>query len=161
MKITPIRKEVDAIVLEVVHKRSSQAQGAAKSIDEVTMDTLTSQYLGDSVSSLNEAGVRQVYTFVRDESGAGKSRQIAKTLCLLRPESVFCLFGVSPRASNRKSLRALQNSNLSFSRIGVSTLSKDHFDTIVATDDIFLRQRIVQAGGYVVTFEQLWNMLQP
>mmetsp|Transcript_14611 Transcript_14611/g.31108 ORF Transcript_14611/g.31108 Transcript_14611/m.31108 type:complete len:212 (+) Transcript_14611:94-729(+) len=30
---------------------------------------------------------------------------------------------------------------------------------IVATDDVFLRQRIVQEGGYVMTFHQLWLLL--
>jgi hypothetical protein len=31
--------------------------------------------------------------------------------------------------------------------------------TIVATDDVFLRQRIVHEGGYVMTFHQLWLLL--
>ena len=35
-----------------------------------------------------------------------------------------------------------------------------NFDTIVVTDDVFLRQRIINSGGYVMTFEQLWDLLQ-
>jgi hypothetical protein len=31
--------------------------------------------------------------------------------------------------------------------------------SIVVTDDVFLRQRVVQAGGFVMTFEQLWYLL--
>lgn len=30
---------------------------------------------------------------------------------------------------------------------------------IVVTDDVFLRQRVIQAGGLVMTFQQLWDLL--
>lgn len=33
------------------------------------------------------------------------------------------------------------------------------FIPIVATDDVFLRQRVVQEGGCVMTFHQLWLLL--
>ena len=41
-----------------------------------------------------------------------------------------------------------------------SSKTCQNFDTIVVTDDVFLRQRIINCGGYVMTFEQLWDLLQ-
>ena len=32
-------------------------------------------------------------------------------------------------------------------------------ETVVVTDDILLRQRLVDVGAFVMTFEQLWNLL--
>ena len=103
-----------------------------------------------------------VYTVTRNEQGSGKARGLLKPLCMLRPSSVFCLFGSSFRAPlYEKSLgnvKELRSKRWLLSKVEVRRLEADH-ETFVVTDDIHLRERIVHAGGFVMTFEQLWTLL--
>ena len=105
-----------------------------------------------------------VYTVTRNDQGSGKSRGLLKPLCLLRPSSVFCLFGSSfmPPLHEKSKFNLKQLSTTSakklVDKVEMRALNA-HNESIVVTDDIFLRQRIVDAGGFVMTFEQLWVLL--
>ena len=89
----------------------------------------------------------------------------------MRPESVFCLFvGVSNpqhverdlHTMNRVRNILLSDCILKESLGSISNINdEDETSTIVVTDDIFLRQRVVYARGLVMTFEQLWELLVP
>jgi hypothetical protein len=115
------------------------------------------------------------FTFLRNANGCGKSRTLVKKYGLMRPESVFCLFvGVSDPPHVDRDLQCMSRiRNLLLSdcilKEFIGSNSSDHDDnyrddmttTIVVTDDIFLRQRVVYARGLVMTFEQLWELLVP
>lgn len=164
LKITPLRDEADGIMIDVTADRTAQAESKTNVKRVADLKSIKSELVPvDHESSQGKVPECQVYTFHRDGSGPGKSRQVAKPLCLLRAQSVFCLFGCAPIQSNRKNLQRLMNAKLSFASVESTSLCamEDQMDTVVATDDIFLRQRIVSAGGYVMTFEQLWDMLHP
>mmetsp|Transcript_4596 Transcript_4596/g.6783 ORF Transcript_4596/g.6783 Transcript_4596/m.6783 type:complete len:399 (-) Transcript_4596:24-1220(-) len=128
-----------------------------------------------------------IYTITRNTEGPGRSRRILKPLQLLRPESVFCIFGCS--VEKNVSILSTQQKSLQSSGVrdakrlltmehkliksvekrclkrhqptdeGGTKGSSRRMATVVVTDDVFLRQRIVNAGGFVMTFEQFWDLL--
>jgi len=136
--------------------------------------------------------VTSCWTFVRNESGCGKSRTLIKRYGLMRPHSVFCIFvGISKREDvhreiqTMKTIRHLLSDDVHYTSLASTmttnttpTTADDENNkdedmhgndddivppivTIVVSDDIFLRQRVVSAGGVVMTFEQLWELLVP
>lgn len=166
VKITPLRQEADHLIIQQIQTKNS----TGSLFDHGQRQTLTLQEVLSSsfqdsctlVSIQNQALV-----FQRNTSGPGRSRQILKRLGgLLRPESYYCVFDLghghatTTTSTATRDLRTLQSIRhlLVDTVYHYSTLSHT---TMVATDDIFLRQRIVEAGGLVMTFEQLWDMLVP
>ncbi|KAL3917075.1 MAG: hypothetical protein SGILL_004883 [Bacillariaceae sp.] len=122
----------------------------------------------------------------RRDMGPGKARTILQPLGLLRPESVLCLFskGFDSPCLERNTNDTMHK-KLNHPRVGKNLFrteqivmppiyngemnpdadDKDHdnlassFHPVVVTDDVFLRQRIVSHGGFVMTFHQLWILL--
>ena len=158
VKVTPLRDEADNLIVEQVQTKHSVFDERTRKI--ITLDEALQQ-TSDDFSTASPSMQNQVLVFQRNSNGPGKSRQILKRLGgLMRPESYFCLFwGVGKECTRDvKSLRSIRHllvdHVIQYSTISPST-------TIVVSDDIFLRQRIVEAGGLVLTFEQLWDMLVP
>ena len=161
VKVTPLREEADNLIVQQIQSNNPLLDYGT------TRQTMT---LNEALQSLNDFSspsqlpTNQVWVFQRNSSGPGRSRQILKRLGgLMRPESYFCLFGLCSNGYTRniKSLRSfrhlLVDTVVHYSNLSSSTTTT----SIVATDDIFLRQRIVETGGLVMTFEQLWDMLVP
>lgn len=103
-----------------------------------------------------------ILTLIRNQEGSGKSRRLLKPYCLVRPGSIYSLPFMTPELS-RQSLHDLHkllhsNSKLFQNYVQRRIINKND-ETIVVTDDVFLRQRILEAGGVVLTFEQLWSLL--
>ncbi|KAL3904923.1 MAG: hypothetical protein SGILL_009884 [Bacillariaceae sp.] len=111
--------------------------------------------------------------------GPGKARTILQPSGLLRPESVLCLFSQGfhtaalehnasdtltkvvghPRVGSNL-IQSKEEQVLTYRDSPVSDDDKISLGRpVVATDDIFLRQRIVEQGGLVMTFHQLWVLL--
>ena len=155
LKITPWWTEADGLIVQQVADRCTEPLSTTSEL--ASLEDVRQKALEFPKEELSWT----VYTLWRKATGPGKARRILKRYDLLRPGSVFCLFGLSDPAHNQHVLSQLQQSKVSWRRIYQSKLSKDAAATIVATDDILLRQRIVEAGGYVVTFEQLWQWLVP
>jgi hypothetical protein len=119
----------------------------------------------------------------RTDRGAGKNRRLFQPLGLLRPDSVACLFESSCSdgeestsyerlaSDSTQILQTLRRNNPGnvFLELKEPFIVRHAADTdtdsatptvpIVASDDVFLRQRAVQEGGYVMTFHQLWLLL--
>jgi hypothetical protein len=103
-----------------------------------------------------------ILTLLRNEEGSGKSRRLLKPYCLVRPGSIYSLPFMTPEV-RRQSLHDLHkllhnNSKLFQNYVQRRILNKNN-ETIVVTDDVYLRQRVLVAGGVVLTFEQLWSLL--
>ena len=121
----------------------------------------------------------------RSSMGPGKGRTILQPLGLLRPESVSCFFsrGFASVALECEASNTLTR-KLNHPRLGSNliTLKKDlvltckdppsledrnreknketsHGYPVIVTDDVFLRQRVMEHGGLVMTFHQLWILL--
>jgi hypothetical protein len=115
----------------------------------------------------------------RSNMGPGKARTILQPLGLFRAESVSCLFiqGFASAALELHANDTLQK-KLNHPRVGqnliqsrqerVLVFSNDQENSdsqekpsypLVVTDDVYLRQRIANHGGFVMTFQQLWILL--
>jgi hypothetical protein len=120
----------------------------------------------------------------RSELGCGKNRMLLQSMLLQRPHSVLCLYnGFSSQLSQqsdhileKKLHRNPKVNNNIFDSITVHKFFRDedktttttttttttaaHAIPIVVTDDGYLRQRVVQHHGYVMSFHQLWILLK-
>lgn len=169
VNVTDKKSEVDdVIVRRCIERYSSMDDRKDRLITTTTFaclqDTLLHLKTPTPSNSAETSEECNVYTIVRNEDGGGKSRCLLKPLCLLRRSSVSCLFGSSFSSSlHKQSIKSLEQLSSSARRLfgenKVRALKKS-FETIVVTDDIFLRQRIVDAGGIVMTFEQFWILLK-
>jgi hypothetical protein len=192
LEVTDRNQEVDDAIVDLVVKRNSgkgddnnrealinvfNSLDDAGSLDDAILHlrktpNATSLTSTSTIASENESMKLpmhscqdyNVYTVTRNDQGSGKSRGLLKPLCLLRPSSVFCLFGSSfmPPLHEKSKFNLKQLSTTSakklVDKVEMRALNA-HNESIVVTDDIFLRQRIVDAGGFVMTFEQLWVLL--
>ncbi len=150
VKVTPIREEADNLIVHDVQNRRSK-NGIKE--QELTLPAFFDTFRAHH-RPVNDD---QALVFQRDINGPGRSRQVLKRFGLMRPESVFCLFSIlNSLPRDIKSLQSIRH-HLSNKVVQQSMMSQ----TVVATDDIFLRQRIVEASGLVMTFEQLWELLVP
>jgi hypothetical protein len=117
----------------------------------------------------------------RSELGCGKNRTLLQSMLLQRPHSVLCLYNGFSSQLSQQSDHILQkklrrnpkvNNNI-FDSITVHTFFRDedtttttttmtttstaaHAIPIVVTDDVYLRQRVVQHHGCVMSFHQSW-----
>lgn len=137
----------------------------------------------DGEKSDQEEASCTVVVVHRNDLGPGKARSILQPLGLLRPESVSCLFaqGFSSPGLERNANDILHK-KLNHPRVGKNLVqikqqlvlpncdeqtnpdNKDNgmlssFHPVVVTDDVYLRQRTVSHGGFVITFHQLWILL--
>jgi hypothetical protein len=114
----------------------------------------------------------------RTDQGPGKHRTVLKKLGLLRPRSVAVLFfgRTSPALRREAGLAAGQLRRVHPSMIIVerllllsdsssSSLSRHggddgDDDVIVVSDDVYLRQRVDEANGLVMSFPQLWLLMK-
>lgn len=168
IKITKEFVEVDNHIVDIVMERSKERtndstnQSNVRDLKECLQDTNE-----DCIDNFDETVA--VYSIARNDQGAGKKRYL-KDLCLLRPNSVYCAYSIkkssTPTAFSKKeysNLRQMVESGVDslIDKIYKTELtSETRNQTIVVTDDILLRQRIVDSGGFVMTFEQLWLFLQ-
>lgn len=168
VKVTPIWEEADNKIVELVQKQQQQQEQRLHTENAVRQEMNlqeTFEHCLCASMTTNSTTIRntpvsnsdQVLLFQRNNHGPGRSRQLVKRLGLMRPESVYCWLPVCDR--DYRDLKSLQ----SIRRLLVDNVVQKSLtsQTIVATDDIFLRQRIVESGGLVMTFEQLWELLVP
>jgi hypothetical protein len=160
LKVTPVREEADNVIVELVQQRRSNISEPLPN-----QDTLDLQDCCDRIShSSNDVKDEEAFVFLRNSNGSGRSRQLVKRFGMMRPDSVFCLFGFAESchtARDAKSMSAIRHLLSKLDRHSFDDIQSQRRETIVATDDVFLRQRIVEAGGLVMTFEQLWELLVP
>lgn len=177
LHVTRRYDEADNVIVEQVEQQRQKLDGTRIRIPQTislkdTCQLVSARRSRSSSSDANDDAV--AFTFLRNANGCGKSRTLVKRYGLMRPESVFCLFvGVSDPQHLHRDLRAMDRvRNLLLSdcilkgSLGSSSSCGDNdgeyeTSTIVVTDDIFLRQRVVYARGLVMTFEQLWELLVP
>jgi len=151
VKVTKAVDEADDVIVEEVMERS-------RSTSRATNTNVSEEACLSDVLREEEASTDTVFTITRNAEGPGKSRRLLKPLGLLRRESVFCMFAISPIL--KSSAVRLAKCLLPMERlIKVEKLVLGVEATLVVTDDVFLRQRVVDAGGFVMTFEQLWDLL--
>jgi hypothetical protein len=149
--ITHQKEEVDDVIVRLVKQRMKhQPITHSTALDDLKSDS----NLPDENSC--------ILTLFRNNEGAGKSKNLLKTFCLVRSGSIYSFPFMTP-GLKRKSLNDVQkllenNSKLFQDRVQSRNLTKND-ETILVTDDVFLRQRILEAGGVVLTFEQLWCLL--
>lgn len=149
--ITHQKEEVDDVIVRLVQRRTKHPP----IIHSTSLEDLKfhSKFSDENSSIL---------TLLRNHEGAGKSRRVLKPFCLVRPASIYSLFFMTPelRRQSLNDLRQLidKNSNV-FQKYAQSRVLSKNDETIVVTDDVYLRQRILEAGGVVLTFEQLWSLL--
>lgn len=170
VRITPVLEEADGIIVQRVQERTSESPPLLPSSLPKTTD------LDSALSSCESHGSRIVYTIQRNAAGSGKSRRLLRPYNLLRPGSYFCLFGllgdekvkeelqeekISPTSSLcRDAKRLATTSKLLRPEVEQHVLGENgQKHTIVVTDDVFLRERVVDVGGFVMTFAQFWDLL--
>ena len=179
VKVTDSKDEVDDVVVELIEARTrakndsmTGTNNPTKTSDRVCLEDAIADICTSTTSSEEHEGCTNItiYTLVRNEQGGGRKRSHLKPLCLLRPNSPFCAFASSStkitvpwfQKSEKSTLRQMSNWKIHqlIDKIEKITLqAKSENETVVVTDDILLRQRIVASGGFVMTFEQLWNLL--
>lgn len=121
------------------------------------------------------------YTITRNLEGPGKSRKRLKNLRLLREKSVLCLFP-SGFGNSLQANAICTTKNLLPAEKLIDCIEKRLLDVdlvldedmcictnrhegmsvksaVVVTDDILLRQRVVELGGHAMLFEQFWDLL--
>jgi len=163
LKVTLNHDEVDNVIVQQVYTRQSITEEDALMTSDHTCLGIQDVYDKFSRGYYRDGWHALIYR--RNSNGSGKSRQVVKRFGLMRPGSVFCLFGFSDAKQAARDARTL----VSIQRLLEDEVVQRSFQdvreqrrqTLVATDDIFLRQRIVEAGGLVLTFEQLWELLVP
>ncbi len=185
-EVTNRNQEVDDVIVDLVTRRRDLRKGNYNR-HEVSVNVFNSSidptgsnlhdavlhlqcnpnYLNPCANAISGNEVKspsyEIYTVRRNDQGSGKSRGFLKHMCLLRQKSVFCIYGKSfMQPLFQKSLRDLKKLSTSakklIDKVDVKSLNALQ-ETIVVTDDVYLRQRIVEAGGFVMTFEQLWVFL--
>lgn len=175
LKITPLFEEADGLILKVVQRRHAETHRLqhtnSHTPTESTITTTTTTTLRElramAMSDSNDKVPndllhnRNVYTLKRTSDGPGKSRQMLKPYTLLRGNSYFCLFGLANQHHLTRDVQRLSTSESLFqSVVNKYYLGGDgQKQTIVVSDDVHLRERVVEAGGFVMTFEQLWELL--
>jgi hypothetical protein len=149
IEVTSIKDEADNVIVEEVSKLQPTK---AHLIAETNLSALLLH--GDEFTQ------ETVYRVRRTSEGPGRSRGVLQPLGLMRPDSVYCMFGFPPSLSSKaiadaKRLRPMER----LMKIEhVRVVDGGHM-TVVVTDDIFLRERVVEAGGFPMTFEQFWDLL--
>lgn len=186
VEITDIYDEADNVIADrvaamaVVASSSSSQDGYTlqqKNCPIVDWDTviecLSGKHLWDATTTTI------AYIIHRTGRGPGKSRRILQSVGLLREDSVACLFGWTPAlqkdayrvARNLQKLptdlfhpiqrRVLCRENPAAATTTTTTGRPSHLVPVVVTDDVFLRQRVVNdASGCVMSFDQLWILLK-
>lgn len=151
--LAPVNRDLsEGSVRVLVTSREEEADHVIARMDE--------EYRLLKDQSLDSSRV-QILKLVRSEQGPGRQKSLLRTLGLLQPNSVACLFPGSV-FSSILSRQAQKVSRQVSSRQFDSLLRVDqHFPgpshlLITATDDIFLRQRV----QFCMTFRQLWDFLQ-
>lgn len=149
--ITHEKEEVDDVIVKLVKQRMKHhPKTHSTALDDLKSDS----------NLLDESSC--ILTLFRNNEGAGKSKNLLKRFCLVRTGSIYSLPFMTP-GLKRKSWNDVQtllenNSKLFQDHVQSRNLTKND-ETILVTDDVFLRQRILEAGGVVLTFEQLWCLL--
>ena len=160
--------EVDNHIVDIVMERSKERTNDSTNQSNVRgLKECLEDISKDCIDKVDETVT--IHSIVRNDQGAGKKRYL-KDLCLLRPNSVYCAYSVktssTPNAFSKKecsNVRQMVESGVDslLHKIYKTELtSETRNQTMVVTDDILLRQRIVDSGGFVMTFEQLWLFLQ-
>jgi hypothetical protein len=156
LQVTPTFDEADNVMVEHVVRNAKKVENSRISQDISLADAV------NLVGKSSEWNDEKALTIWRNGNGCGKSRRVVKRYGLMRPETVFCLFGVSSPNQVHRDVQAMSNiRNLLSEPLLKQSIIGEVETTIVVTDDIFLRQRVVQSGGLVMTFEQLWELLAP
>ena len=185
VQITKSRDEVDDVIVDLIAERSRQREDESTMMAKHNFSTTFNCHLQtfdsivDAIADVSndntifgrtECKDMAVYTLTRNEQGGGRKRKHLKPLCLLRPNSPFCVFSPSSignitpwfQKSEISTLKQMSNFKIHqlLGRIEKRILKANaKNETVVVTDDILLRQRLVDVGAFVMTFEQLWNLL--
>jgi hypothetical protein len=178
VQVTDSKDEVDDVVVELVEARTRAKENSLTGISTSTM-TSGRESLEDVIADISASASSSdldedyenltIYTLMRNEQGGGRKRNHLKPLCLLRPDSPYCAFTSSTKSNipwfqkhEKSTLKQISNWKIHrlIGRIEKRILqAKSKNETVVVTDDILLRQRVIACGGFVMTFEQLWNLL--
>jgi hypothetical protein len=176
LEVTEVAKDRDHTLsnsleekLHISSRRQHDDPSTTGNIEKVCIDK--------NVAELSNGSPVIITVVNRSDQGPGKARTILQPLGLLRPESVLCLFksGFGSKALESEAICTL--SKLRYhSRIGKTVIASINEvmlggqkslhgppslvrSVIVVTDDIFLRQRVVNRYGFVMSFQQLWILL--
>jgi len=185
VQVTKTKDEVDDVIVDLITERTRQREDESTIIAKNNFSTTfnchsqTFDSLEEAITDVSkdstiipqtECKDMAVYTLTRNEQGGGRKRNHLKPLCLLRPNSPFCVFAPSSvgkstpwfQKSEMSTLKQMSNFKIHqlLGRIEKRILAANSKnETVVVTDDILLRQRLVDVGAFVMTFEQLWNLL--
>lgn len=157
LHITDKYDEVDNVFVEEVEYVASTSTSR---VTEIPLSEVQQLLVDDAKSP--KCNSYFALTYWRNELGCGKSRKLARMYQLMRPDSVFCSFST---AASRQPLQGEMKAMSKMRNLIKAHILKSELDgvgetsIIVVTDDIFLRQRVARAGGLVMTFEQLWDLL--
>jgi hypothetical protein len=167
--ITDIYEEADNVM---VRRATAMASSLSQHHAAMPHDGGAPNTLDQVADSFD--GSRHAFVIHRRMCGPGKSRRALQSLGLLREDSVACLFGWTPALQEdarrtEQSLRKLpaelfhpiKGIQLCGRGCDLTTKNRPPLVPVLVTDDVFLRQRVINdASGFVMSFDQLWLLLK-
>lgn len=156
IRVTRKDCEVDNVVVDIVKDRR---RNLTSTPIQTPVEHLKIQ------ASLLSGEEPVIFNLTRNDRGPGKARILLKPYCLVRPTSVYSLPCITPKLKRRSIadmnvLLGIKSTLNHFQSHAESRVLAKDSETFVITDDVHFRQRVVEAGGIVLTFEQLWFLLQ-
>eukprot|EP00588_Corethron_pennatum_P009384 CAMPEP_0194276454 /NCGR_PEP_ID=MMETSP0169-20130528/9054_1 /TAXON_ID=218684 /ORGANISM="Corethron pennatum, Strain L29A3" /LENGTH=297 /DNA_ID=CAMNT_0039020187 /DNA_START=120 /DNA_END=1013 /DNA_ORIENTATION=+ len=154
VEISGIGEEVDGIIVKELSKQ--QFVRVDRTVGSYDLREISQSFGENTGNDYSSDGV--VYCLRRTSKGPGRSRTVLKQFQLLRPGSLYCIFGFaaalcSSAVKDAKRLKGVRG------LIKVYREEVNESMAVVVTDDVLLRQRVVDTGAFVMTFEQLWDLL--